>query len=328
MSALPAKHTHQTPGLPKHTRFITVRNNVSMNSRKLWNHFALLHRIEAKRAERDGKARKMSHTVNVDWILDKLQMTSRNFAYIEKRLEELTESPFITAKFTKLKGKDDTAFELTKAKWVGSITYSGTLKSGIQDIEFGFVEKVADAIENPEVYGRVDFEEMDLIDTKHGLALYELICDWEFKGKTPEYTIDELQDFFDTDYEFKNFNRYVIKAAVKELNSKNRIIVKPKYIKRGRTVVAISFNIKRMQIQKSLAGSQIEMWSPQTVSPDGPTVSIDHLSEDDLTELKAATLDRLAEEGPVDYFLESPTALKASMLQLYLERQTSGAIVS
>jgi plasmid replication initiation protein len=104
--------------------------------------------------------------------------------------------------------------------------------------------------------GFVDcFTKYDLLHIKsltstYSIRLYELIKQW---ANTSTWRIDSLDDLRyllnteDAYPKWSDFNRYVIKKAVQELNDKTNLTVTYKPAKRGRDVSAVRFEFKENQ---------------------------------------------------------------------------------
>ena len=84
------------------------------------------------------------------------------------------------------------------------------------------------------------------LSSTHSITLYELLKSYSFK-KNIALTLEELRDnmMLGTKYPlFKDFRRYVLDVAVKEINGYTDINVYWNPIKTGRSVTAIEFNIE------------------------------------------------------------------------------------
>ena len=89
-------------------------------------------------------------------------------------------------------------------------------------------------------------------NSKHTLALYIVIEDFLFKNidQTEKiFTVEELKDLFgvekDQYQEFKEFNKFVLKKAVQEINKKSNLIVSYKpYEKNKQKILSLKFTFK------------------------------------------------------------------------------------
>ncbi len=85
------------------------------------------------------------------------------------------------------------------------------------------------------------------LQSGHSIRLYELLMQFKSTGERIIY----LEDFkssmgiSDTYPSFKELNRRVIKSSIAELNQRSDLIIKYETIKKGRSVVALSFEFKQ-----------------------------------------------------------------------------------
>lgn len=84
----------------------------------------------------------------------------------------------------------------------------------------------------------------------YAIRLYEIIkCEDGATGQKEtelEFDIAELRQYFDCEKKypaFKDFRKNVIEVAVREINEKSDIFLKPTYLKHGRAVESVSFEI-------------------------------------------------------------------------------------
>lgn len=83
-----------------------------------------------------------------------------------------------------------------------------------------------------------------LMNSKHSIRLFEIFMSYRSLGVV-EFSIDELKETLECgEYaEYKDFRRYVIDKALKEINELSEITVEYKPVKQGRSVVALVFTI-------------------------------------------------------------------------------------
>lgn len=89
-----------------------------------------------------------------------------------------------------------------------------------------------------------NFGSILLMNSKHSIRLLEIFASYKSLGMV-EFTLEELKETLECgDYkEYKDFRRYVIDKALKEINELSEINVEYKPIKQGRSVYSLLFII-------------------------------------------------------------------------------------
>lgn len=96
------------------------------------------------------------------------------------------------------------------------------------DVEQGVYRyKLADTIiellHQTDYFTKLKLLEMNPLESKHSLVIYEFLKRYEKAEKIPKITIDELRQITDTQSKYSNFTdfeRFVLKVAEKEINDK------------------------------------------------------------------------------------------------------------
>lgn len=127
--------------------------------------------------------------------------------------------------------------------WLSSIDY--IKDSGVVELEFS--EKLIPyLLQLKERFTRYQLKNILYLKNKYSIRVYELMKQYE-KIKKRKFTIEELKDLLmmgDMYSEFKDFNRYVLKPTMEEINKYTDINMDMELIKRGRKVVGIEYIIK------------------------------------------------------------------------------------
>lgn len=87
------------------------------------------------------------------------------------------------------------------------------------------------------------------LQSSHSIRLYELLMRFNSTGERRIY-VDDFKSALgisDKYQQFKELNKFVIKAAVKELNDRSDLIISYKTMKKGRNVTALEFTFKQNQ---------------------------------------------------------------------------------
>lgn len=128
------------------------------------------------------------------------------------------------------------------ANWVSSIDY--IKNSGLIELEFS--EKLIPyLLELKERFTRYQLKNILYLKSKHSIRIYELLKQYQTIGHRT-FKIEELKELLmlDDKYtEFKNFNRFIIKLTMEEINDFTDINIDVEYIKRGRKIVSVKYII-------------------------------------------------------------------------------------
>lgn len=92
----------------------------------------------------------------------------------------------------------------------------------------------------------------------HAIRLYELCSQYRDTGWR-QTSIDDLKDWLqvsDKYPRYNSFNQRVLTPAIDEINAKSDLLVDVEPIKRGRTIVALRFDIKVKSKNKTVIGSE------------------------------------------------------------------------
>ncbi len=107
---------------------------------------------------------------------------------------------------------------------------------------------------NPKIYARISLSLQNKFDSKHALALWELCLDYLDEsrnyGETPYIPLEKYRKLMGMSEDmyplFKDLNKYVIKASIKEINDVTDFNVTVEYARNSRKVVAIKFRVRRV----------------------------------------------------------------------------------
>lgn len=153
-------------------------------------------------------------------------------------------------------------------QWEGmTLLAESAISSDGTTLRYGYAPTMRQKLQDPLVYARIDLAIQRNFRTKYALILYELACDHYIaatsKGHTPFIELRDLRKLLgcaeDKSYDnFFEFNRYVLKKAVKEINEKSDLQIEMKQKKRGKNVVAIQF-----VITQNKSGMIAELYAPK-----------------------------------------------------------------
>ena len=135
-------------------------------------------------------------------------------------------------------GKGGVKVRLTR--WVQTVEYRET--EGMVALRFG-TDMVPYLSQLTEQFTRYALADVAHMDSAHAIRLYELLCQWRDAGER-EVSIEWLRDAFQLDGKYpaiKDFKRWVIEPAVKQVNEHSPMWVKWSQRKTGRRVSHLAF---------------------------------------------------------------------------------------
>jgi plasmid replication initiation protein len=230
--------------LKKHVGLIHSVNKLSLLERKIAN--ALLYNAY------DNLQAQNEHEVHIPSLCKLIGYNSKDDKTIKKALVSLISTVLEWNLIDQEKmGKPNT--------WVTSAMLSDAKIEG-PICTYSYSNRMRELCYYPEFYGRLNMEVLSTFRSTYGLALYENCIRYQGISQTPWFdmaTYRKLMGVSDGKYEiFRDFNRRVIKPAVKEVNERSPIFVEPELRREGRVVTGIRFKIckglDKLAQQKSL----------------------------------------------------------------------------
>lgn len=188
---------------------IYASGNLTAAQKKVFNAFLYLGKDLVQSeifAPEDG------FSVPVSMLKNLIGDQSNNYTYLKKTVESLQD---FTVESNVL-GKD-------KKKWDRfSLVAGATIENGV--LRFSFPHQIIDALKNPKMYVTLDLDEINRIDRKYAISLYEILEDYKKLPSLPKWSIDEFRkalDIPDSSYKtYRDLHRRVVTPAVEEINEK------------------------------------------------------------------------------------------------------------
>ena len=211
---------------------IEIANTVTLVQRKAFNCLMLQRLLIPK------KKGEKYNTISIKELCHLTGYRQKDFLYLDRQLEEMQTTLIQWSNESKSKGR---------VQFLGHVEYN--LETGI--LEYSFSEKLVDLVKANKLYNCLDFGAMREIQSKHALALYELCAGYREKETytdgSPWFHLDDLKVLLcgtDQIYPlFKDFNKRVLKQAIKEINSVTDINIVMGTRKLGRKVNAVKFHV-------------------------------------------------------------------------------------
>lgn len=133
--------------------------------------------------------------------------------------------------------------------WLSSIEY--IKNKGIIELEFS-KKLVPYLLQLKEKFTRYQIKNILYLSNKHSIRIYELLKQYEPIGKRT-FTVDELKEILmlEEQYQrFYDFERYVLKPTMEEINDYTDIKISYDKIKKGRSINSIRYKIEPLKICK------------------------------------------------------------------------------
>ena len=223
---------------------IQVQSKMTLLQRRAWN--VLLANAYDELPNTD------IYRVSVAELAAKLGFNSKNENYLKEILEALVDCK---VKWNLLdKNKEE--------EWGVAVLLASTdIKDGI--CTYGFAPHLRLKLHNPRIYAKLNLRLQNRFKSQYALVLWELCFDYfdtdRDQGETPFISIEtfkELLGLGKDDYPiFSEFNRSVIKRAIKEINALTNYHVEVEQKRLGRRISELKFRItkvKQFPVQESL----------------------------------------------------------------------------
>ncbi|MCY3743568.1 MAG: replication initiation protein [Candidatus Poribacteria bacterium] len=224
---------------------IQVQSKMTLLQRRAWN--VLLANAYDDLPDTD------IYRVSIAELSAKLGFNSKNENYLKEILETLVDCKVRWNLLDKDKEEE----------WgVAVLLASAEIKDGI--CTYGFAPHFRLKLHNPRIYAKLNLRLQNRFKSQYALVLWEVCFDYfdadRDQGETPVISIEtfkELLGLGKDDYPiFSEFNRSVIKPAVKEINTLTNYHVEVEQKRIGRRIGELKFHITRVKqippIQESL----------------------------------------------------------------------------
>ena len=219
----------------KHSSTIQISNIVTLVQRKVWN-------VLLANAYNDIPTDTKKFHISISQLSDYLNYEDRNDKHLKDSLEGLLNT----------KVKWNVLNRDGSREWGASTLLAGCrVANGICEYDYSIF--LREILYNPKVFARLNINIQNKFQSKHSLALYELCIDYlgskREEGETPFIELEKFRTLMglnENEYlHFKDLNKKLIKAPIKEINDVSDLNIDVKYKKDQRKVVAIKFMIKR-----------------------------------------------------------------------------------
>ena len=216
----------------KPRKSVEVVNTISLVQRKAFNGLIMKYMLTPK-----PKGEKY-HSISIQDLCHLTGYRQKDFVYLDEQLREM-QTTLIEWSDSSKKGR---------VGFLGHVEYNTA--TGM--LEYSFHEKMIDLIRQRKIFNRVDIGSMRELTSKYSLALYEFCTGYRetptFKEGTGWRVLKDMKLLLCGDAgvypQFKEFNKFVLKPSIKEVNEQTDIQVEMETQKRGRSIYAVRFWVK------------------------------------------------------------------------------------
>jgi hypothetical protein len=159
-----------------------------------------------------------------------------------------------------------------KQKWEATTILADAKFGDDNKLYYSFSPMMPAKLNNLELYARINLSIQKNINSKAALILYELAKDHFIsnhgKGQTPWISVEDLKRLMDCNNDksyqtFKEFNRTILKKALKEIEDKTEIVVKPRLKIRKKICEAVKFDIRAKADKSSMINEVLGEKQPE-----------------------------------------------------------------
>ena len=216
--------------LKKHVSAIHIGGKLTLLQRKFFN--VLLYNSY------DDLLKKEIHEIKIGKLCELAGFDSNDYRMVKHVLISLKR----TEVTWNLLGDDEIE------EWgITSLVSEAVIRNGVCYYSYGpmFRKKLYE----PEIYARINLSIMGNFSKSYAFALYENTTRFRNTGSTGWKDLEfwrEVLGVGKNDYrQFKEFNKKVIKSAVKEVNETSDIVLAVEYKREKRRIVALKFDVQR-----------------------------------------------------------------------------------
>ena len=193
------------------------------------------------------------HRVSVAELARKLGYASNDSEHLKETLKALVD---YTVEWNIL-GKDK------KQRWgVASLLASAEIENGI--CTYSFAAHLRYKLYNPRIYTKLNLRLQNRFTHRYALILWEVCFDYfdiaRNQGETPFIPMETFRELMGLDKDeyplFKEFNRNVIKPAIREINELTNFFVEIEPKRIGRKIAELKFRISRLKEMPTVQPTQ------------------------------------------------------------------------
>lgn len=219
----PKKTSDVVPGEKKRINIIQKESalttlfasgRLTANQKKAFN--ALLFIAKDILRRQNGEMAEDGFEVPISYLKSVLGDTSNNHLYIKETVKSLNRFEVEA----NILGKDK-----DKGRWdLFSLVAGATIEEETKSVRFSFPHQINNALKNPKIYVTLDLDDINRIDRKYAISLFEIIEDYKKLKELPKWTLTQFKRSLDIPEDsyatFRDLHIRVIIPAVREINDK------------------------------------------------------------------------------------------------------------
>ena len=207
---------------------IAVEAKLSLIERDLWN---ILFKTAFNKL-----ALNIVHEISEQELLSYFPYETRNTTHLKAALKRIVGA---VVEYNVL-GKDK------EQVWgVFSLLGGAELKNGV--CRYSYSPQLTEKMNDKLMYAKISMHIAMRLASKYALILYELVMDYVKVGETPWIQLDVLRKLLGVEEweypEYKKFNQWTVKPALKEINAKSNLHVKVTTKRTGHAISHLKFLI-------------------------------------------------------------------------------------
>ncbi len=208
---------------------ISISNDITLTQRKVYN--ALLFNTKKQLLKDSNKRIFEIELTELENILN----IKNNRVFLKKEIKDLMDK---IIEFDVIDEKDENNIKLKRSHFIASVD----IESGLLKYDFSMI--ILQMIDNPNIFTLLELNQMNVLNSKFSLSLYEFLKDR--KAFIPKLTITDCKKMLVGDLtlyqDIRDFKKRVLEVATKEITDKTDLIASYELIKNKNTYTHIKFN--------------------------------------------------------------------------------------
>lgn len=255
----------------KHKRFIFLKNEMTLNQRKLYNFF--INQVNEYYLELEGDIDLIDWNKQFEYSLRDLKEISgfTNYTTLLKSLEFFRKM-IIESKIIDIEKKNtiEEYMVLIQKTVIDKKENKVTVKFGNDVLRIPFEEKG---------FIKIDIDTMSSLKGKHSLTIYEILKSYDYgKRNIPAISISDFKELLGISETYRNnlIRPQILKPSVEEIEKNTTLKIKFEILRDGRELSHIKFNFFNEEDKPLSKANDIELVNNL----------ISKLSESDIDEIK------------------------------------------
>lgn len=169
----------------------------------------------------------------------------------------------------------DSDGQAVKSRWLQRVKYLDGQASIEIILTFDVVNEITRIDGYEQIFTQYLLKQTSTLKSAYSVRLYELLVQWKVAKHTPMFELAQFREQLGVDPEVYprifDFQKYVIKPAIKEINEKTDIKTEYKAIKKGAKIIGFSFSVKLQDNPKNKKKEGVKIDNGELFTPEGLT---------------------------------------------------------